>query len=184
MLMPSSSCSSLRTAASGLSPSSTPPPGGRWSTMPVAGSSISATRKYFSRQIMPSAACLISTSTVCGFSLSRKLPLSRRSKGVGNRMWHLWTSFYRELWLTGGCAVFARSTIVTRATLLQRNVARIRLSVQWMADEYFGCCTRTLTTREVVTERQSDNRKRKRFPRSTSPDSKTWPAAGVGQYSG
>ena len=39
-----------------------------------------------------------------------------------------------------------------------------------MAEEYFGCCTRTLTTREVVTERQSDNRKRKRFPRSTSPD--------------
>jgi len=87
--------------------------------------------------------------------------------------WRFRTSFHRELWLTGRCAVFARSTIVTRATLLQRNVARIRLSVQWMADEYFGCCTRTLTTREVVTERQSDNRKRKRFPRSTSPDSKT-----------
>ena len=65
---------------------------------------------------------------------------------------------------------FRASTTVTRAALLQRNVARIRLSVQWMAEEYFGCCTRTLTTREVVTERQSDNRKRKRFPRSTSPD--------------
>src|SRR6516164_7114284 len=58
-----------------------------------------------------------------------------------------------------------------------------RRVVQWMDEELFGCCTRTLTTREVVTGRQSCNTKRKRFPRSTSPDSKTWPAAGVGQYS-
>ena len=47
-----------------------------------------------------------------------------------------------------------------------------------------GCCTRTLTTREVVTGRQFCNRKRRCFPRSMSPHSKTWPAAGVGQYSG
>ena len=77
-----------------------------------------------------------------------------------------------------GCAVFARSTIVTRAALFERNVARIRLSAQWMAEEYFGCCTRTRATREVVTGRQSCNRKRQSFPRSTSPDSKTWPAVG------
>jgi hypothetical protein len=33
--------------------------------------------------------------------------------------------------------------------------------LQWMDEEYFGCCTRTLTTGEVVTGRQFCNRKRR-----------------------
>ena len=62
--------------------------------------------------------------------------------------------------------------------------SRHRRVLQCMDEECFRCSTPTLTTREVATGRQLCSRKRKHFPRSTSPDSNTRAAAGVGQYSG
>ena len=131
------------------------------------------------------------------WNLTRRRGLAERSRANANG------SLASPIWQGGPpklMVMFAVPTAAAAATVPETANSRFRSPslrhggnsmasrrrrvLQCMDEECFRCSTPTLTTREVVTGRQLCSRKRKRFPRSTSPDSKTRAAAGVGQYSG